>query len=119
MHRNDVCFLPLGRVNSGFKAFFKNKIQGIYYRIVTEIPLYPCAFLVSRERMIRSSFSLHISIFNKGDGNCGINIGIVLPVSIALHGATKNSLKIFAFASTLAINKPISIRGELLETVFY
>ena len=67
---------------------------------------------------MRNTLSLSIFIFSRGIWNCGIKIGIVLPVSTSLHSEAKYSLNTFAFASTFVINFPFSRSGGMLVTFF-
>ena len=71
---------------------------------------------MSNEVMMRNTLSLSIFIFNRGIWNCGIKVGILLPISTSLHFAAKYSLNTFAYASIFVINIPFSRSRGMLVT---
>ena len=75
----------------------------------------PCAFVESRARMIRRTFSLSISRLCSRGALLGKKLGSVLPVVIAQHCLTKYSLKMFALVSMFVTKSPFSRSGGMFE----
>ena len=124
MHRYNIGFLPLGRVHACFYASFKRAKKSVNYRCMINIyhsygdSFTSMSLVALGDPVSRRTSPLSIRRFFKVDGNCGVNVGIVLSVLTSLHCGTKCSLKVFVLASLLVANCPFSERGNIIETLF-